>query len=199
MASEALANEPLVGGVWRKVTWWFATLGVRWTYFAHTRPRGRPHHTSFPEKPNKTGLMNCLRCMACGVAQIAPLGHGAYSAVFSATHIHTGERVAVKDVIFHNQREGVPSTSIREVLPPPLCSPVKRPFCNCDDMSKSHHRPAELLASLRVRTPQRSPRQVSILKSMVHPNIVTLKDVCHEIPDDPHGTERLTLVLEFVQ
>jgi len=53
------------------------------------------------------------------VLQVATLGQGAYSSVFSAKHIETGEQVAVKDVIFHNQKEGVPSTSIREVPPSP--------------------------------------------------------------------------------
>jgi len=49
------------------------------------------------------------------ILQVAHLGHGAYSRVFSARDVITNEQVAIKDVIFHNPNEGVPSTSIREV------------------------------------------------------------------------------------
>jgi len=84
--------------------------------------------------------------------KVKHIGNGAYSSVFSARDAMTNSQVAVKDVIFHNAKEGVPSTSIREVC---------------------------------------------ILKQLAHPNIVQLLDVVFDQCED--GSEKLTLILEFVQ
>lgn len=43
------------------------------------------------------------------------VGNGTYGVVYKATHIKTGETVALKKMIFEVKNEGVPSTTLREI------------------------------------------------------------------------------------
>ena len=45
----------------------------------------------------------------------APIGQGAYGAVFKGTYLATGQDIAMKRTKIENVNDGIPSTTLREI------------------------------------------------------------------------------------